>query len=577
MPTGVELATAWIRIVPSVDGIQGAVSKELDSSGVATSSGKAAGKGYVGGVKGAVGGLGAVLGSAFVISKVTDFFGDSIAAVSNWQTLNAQTAATVKATGGAAGVAAEDVNKLALALEATTATQAESIQSGANMLLTFKNIKNEVGEGNDIFNQATTSLVDYATVMKTDPSTAAITLGKALNDPIKGISALSRAGVSFTDDQKAMIKTLVESGDTMGAQKIILAELNGEFGGSGAARADTYAGKLFAVKDAFGDMGEAVVTALIPGLMGLFAVLTPIFTFLGQNQAVLIALATFLGGVLVIAMYAWVASIWAANVALLANPVTWIVLAIVALVAALIWVATQTTFFQDVWTAMVGWITAVLDGFFGWWNSFWAGFSSFLSDTWNNIVLFVTTYINTVLAVITAVGAAISAVWNGFWNGIIGFFKGAWATILGVVNTIRSVFASVFNAIAGIVRGAFNGVVGVVKGVINGVIGVVNGVIGGINSVAGAIGGVFGVNLSIGMLPYLAKGGVITGAGSVIVGERGPELLRLPKGASVDPDISGVNGNGGLVWNGDIYTTQQASTSFVEEVRNKQFLLGMVG
>lgn len=60
-------------------------------------------------------------------------------------------------------------------------------------------------------------------------SNQAIQLGKALNDPIIGMGALRKVGVAFTEAQKEQIKTLQESGDLMGAQKIILNELGNEF------------------------------------------------------------------------------------------------------------------------------------------------------------------------------------------------------------------------------------------------------------------------------------------------------------------------------------------------------------
>ena len=73
-------------------------------------------------------------------------------------------------------------------------------------------------------------------VLGTDASGSAIQLGKALNDPIKGITALTRVGVTFTEQQKDQITTLVESGKTIDAQKIILGELQKEFGGSAEAQ-----------------------------------------------------------------------------------------------------------------------------------------------------------------------------------------------------------------------------------------------------------------------------------------------------------------------------------------------------
>lgn len=148
-----------------------------------------------------------------------------------------QTNAVIKSTGGASQTTAKEVGALADALERKTTIDGDVIQSGANMLLTFTNIKNEVGKGNDVFNQAVATATDMSAALGTDASQAAVGLGKALNDPIKGITALSRVGVTFTEDQKKQITQLVKHGDTLKAQKIILAELGKEFGGSAEAAA----------------------------------------------------------------------------------------------------------------------------------------------------------------------------------------------------------------------------------------------------------------------------------------------------------------------------------------------------
>lgn len=531
---GAELATAWVRLVPSIEGVQGTIAKEFAGSGI-EAAGDAAGGKFTKGAKSGLKGLAAVVGGAFVVTKVVGFFKDSIDAVSEWQTLNAQTSAVVKSTGGAANVTAKEVNSLAQSIEGTTATQAESIQAGANMLLTFKNIRNETGKGNDIFNQATSSLVDMSVAMGTDPKNAAIQLGKALNDPIAGISALSRVGIQFTEDQKDQIKTLVESGKTMDAQKIILGELNSQFGGSGAANADTYAGKLFLLQDAFGDMGEAIVSAVVPALSDLFGAITPVFAWLTDNQPVLFAVAGLLGVVMVLAFYAWASSIWAANAALLANPITWIVLLIAGLVAAIIWVATQTTIFQDVWRAV----------------------STFFIDTWNNIASFFTTVWNGIVSWFQGAIDAVVGFVRDHWGLLLSFFIGPLGLVIqwivenwsGIVSffqdalgNIGGFFSSVFGGIGGIVKAGFNGVVDFIRGIFNTIIRIVNGVIDGINGAAALVKTMTGgaINVHLGRLPMLAEGGTILRGGSVIVGERGPELLRLPTGASVDPDISGA-------------------------------------
>jgi hypothetical protein len=170
------------------------------------------------------------------------------------QTTAAQTAAVIKSTGGAAGVSAEQISKLAKSLQDKSGTDKTVIQSGANMLLTFTNIRNEAGKGNDVFNQSTKTLLDMATALHEDVPKAAIQLGKALNDPVKGMTALRRVGVTFTSDQQDQVKALVNSGHALDAQKLILRELNREFGNSAEAAGKTLPGQLnrmkFAVEDA---------------------------------------------------------------------------------------------------------------------------------------------------------------------------------------------------------------------------------------------------------------------------------------------------------------------------------------
>ena len=110
--------------------------------------------------------------------------------------------------------------------------------------------------------------------MGTDLQSATIQVGKALNDPIGGISALSRVGIQFTADQKAMIEGMVEAGDVAGAQAIIIEELNSQFGGSAAAAVNTYAGQMKVLEEQFNDVKQGIGETLLPILqeLGVFAV-----------------------------------------------------------------------------------------------------------------------------------------------------------------------------------------------------------------------------------------------------------------------------------------------------------------
>ncbi len=193
----------------------------------------------------------------------------SVQSLARIETINTQTEAVIKSMGNAAGLTASQIEAMAGKLETLTSTEAETIQQGANLLLTFGNIKDAAGEGNDIFTQTVTAMVDMGRAMGTDASSSAIQLGKALNDPTKGITALTRVGVSFTDQQKEQIKTLQKNGDMMGAQKIILSELQNQFGGSGAAYAKTFSGQLDQMRNELGNMGEEIAKTVMPAIQDM--------------------------------------------------------------------------------------------------------------------------------------------------------------------------------------------------------------------------------------------------------------------------------------------------------------------
>jgi hypothetical protein len=218
----------------------------------------------------------ALAGAGALIAK-------NVQSLARIETINAQTAQTISSMGNAANISASQVEALAGRLEALTATEAETIQQGANLLLTFRNISNQAGAGNDIFNQTTAIMVDMGRALGEDASASAIRLGKALNDPITGLTALRKVGVGFTEDQEAQIKALQNSGDIMGAQKVILAELQAQFGGSGAAFAKTFTGQLELMGHELGTIGEEATLAVMPALQGMVTQLRELIPVIGPQ------------------------------------------------------------------------------------------------------------------------------------------------------------------------------------------------------------------------------------------------------------------------------------------------------
>lgn len=203
----------------------------------------------------ALGGLlvGAAAASAYGIAKSTQ-------AAEEANKVHHQTAAVLKSTGHAANITQHDVEGLSGAISRKTGIDDEAVQSGANILLTFKEIRNEAGKGNDIFDQSTQTIVDMSAALDQDLKSSAIQVGKALNDPIKGLTALQRVGVSFSEQKAEQIKQWTEEGHTLRAQKAILRELNSEFGGSAEAQATA----LEKVKVSFGNVEESVGNVFLP-------------------------------------------------------------------------------------------------------------------------------------------------------------------------------------------------------------------------------------------------------------------------------------------------------------------------
>ena len=177
-------------------------------------------------------------------------FNKMIAATIEQDRVMAQLNATLKSTGGAAGKTASDLAKTAAELQKITTYGDEAIISAQSLLLTFKEIKG------DNFDRTTKAVLDMSTAMGTDLKSAAIQLGKALNDPSTQLSALSRSGVSFSESQKEMVKAMVESGNIAEAQTLILKELESQFGGSAEAARNTLGGALEGLKNNWGDLFE---------------------------------------------------------------------------------------------------------------------------------------------------------------------------------------------------------------------------------------------------------------------------------------------------------------------------------
>lgn len=176
----------------------------------------------------------------------------------------AKTRAALKATGGVANVTAKQIQSLATQIEHKTGIDDEAIKTNENLLLAFKNVRNEAGAGNDVFARATKAISDMSVATGKSSDALTFKLGKALNDPTAGLGRLAQAGVSFTEAQKKNIKSLQEHGHLLEAQNIILGEVEGRYKGAAEAVGKTLPGQLAIAHQAFNDFAGDLVARMVP-------------------------------------------------------------------------------------------------------------------------------------------------------------------------------------------------------------------------------------------------------------------------------------------------------------------------
>lgn len=217
----------------------------------------------------AIGGL-----ATQAIGALTSQIGGAITALGEQDKLLRRTNNVLETTGNVANTSSASIIEMSSSLEMLTGVEQEAIQNGQNLLLTFTKVQNKAGTGNDIFDRATKAMVDLSTAMGGDVQGASIQLGKALNDPVRGVTALTRSGVSFTQAQKEQIKVLQESGDMLGAQKIILNELEVQFGGAGEAAGQSFAGQMAILGHVVTGLIEDALRPLLPILLSVAKFIT---------------------------------------------------------------------------------------------------------------------------------------------------------------------------------------------------------------------------------------------------------------------------------------------------------------
>jgi hypothetical protein len=392
-----------------------------------------------------------------------DAFNESEAAI-------AQLNAVLKSTGGVAGVTADQALKLAASLQKTSKFSDEAVLGAENLLLTFTKI------GKDKFPQATQTVLDMSQALGQDLKSSSIQLGKALQDPILGVSALRRVGVNFSEKQQDVIKKLVETGHAAQAQDMILKELNAEFGGSAAAAADTFAGKMEILKNRFNDFQEVVggvlvsvaeflvtgnqgglgeaLNSLIPDpstaaavmnfIVGFRNVLVQLGDWIATHQDLVImflkGLAIAIGALMIIGTVS-------AAITIATNPIFLFIAAVTAL-----YMAWETNFLGIQTITM-----AVIDGLMAIWNTVFMPMIAFLTawitTNWTTIKLVTDSIWKIIIGIFQVTSAIIGGIFFTLLALLTGNWKQAWQTIKDAINMAWEGIKNIFNGALGFIRG----------------------------------------------------------------------------------------------------------------------------
>ena len=253
------------------------------------------------------------------VAAIGAFVKSSVGAALEAEKAQNRLEAVFKATGETTGEAAQEAADYAGELSQLIGVDDELIMAGQAILVTFKDVSSEAARAAGVFDDATAAGADLAAAGFGSIEANAKLLGIALNDPIAGLGRLRKAGVQFTEQQQAQIRTMVETGDLLGAQKVILAEIETQVGGTAEATASSV-DKMAVKWDEFQEKFGGAILPLLEQGVGLFdAAIGPLEDFAAGIGEIVEALSGMQGGLAQAA--AAVPLLAGALVLLYANPV----------------------------------------------------------------------------------------------------------------------------------------------------------------------------------------------------------------------------------------------------------------
>jgi hypothetical protein len=243
--------------------------------------------------------------------------------------------------GGETDKVSQRLVKLAETTAMNTGMDNLSIKATQAKLLTFSNLAKTADQAGGAFDRANKAALDMAAAGFGTAEGNAVQLGKALNDPIKGIAALAKSGVTFTEQEKDKIKVLVESNKMLEAQEMVLAAIEKQVGGTAEATAND----TDKMREGFAQFTQSLGLALLPVLEVVTPILLTMASWAKDNPGAFMAVAAAIGAV--------AAAIVAINIAMALNPFGIIAIGIAALVTGIVVAYTQFETFRKVVRSVV--------------------------------------------------------------------------------------------------------------------------------------------------------------------------------------------------------------------------------
>ena len=434
--------------------------------------------------KSAGGGLKKLAGAAIAaggVAVVGDALKDGVKEAGAFQDAAKQTTVALQSNSKLHGLTAAQVQKSSASLESLTGAK---IDENDATLAANKLIRAGV-TSQSALDRALKTSADVALGTGKDINSTSTALSKALANPAKAAGVLGKAGVVLSKSQQDAITAMSKAGNTAGAQGLIMDALEKKYKGASEAAGTGLTADLGRAQDAMADAKRDIATAVLPALSkvatafathlpGAIAKVTPVFNGLvnvitnpaflalaGVIAAVVIGMKTYAAVATVVSAVtkAWAAVQAAFNIIMALNPVTLIIIGIVALIAAIVWIATKTTWFQTIWKVVWGGIKAAAVWVFNFLKTYFVGMFNFYKAAFFKGL------------------AAIKAVWGGIkwlWDkavAVFNFIKAAIATAVGwIISKIRTFIVGVkviWAGIMGLVAKAVafkDKVVGVFKG-----------------------------------------------------------------------------------------------------------------